>query len=149
MNINDLQPRVFWHGEMWQVREIDFTSKSLWIENSRRHSVIYEDYENIKIDRPVGMIKDRYGKEVMLYENDLLRIDKKFAEKRDTSFMGGYSIIIWNGQDFGFDFWWEGERLRFMRIMENRDDYDVQLIGNVHENPDLAPEWWRHKNANS
>lgn len=153
MNISELQPRVFYRGEIWQVKEIDFNSKSIWIENagtSNRSRVIFEEHETFKIDRPVGIITDRHGKEVMAFEKDIIRAFSYIDEEEPENNSFDDSVITWCGADeyFAFDaIPREDVDCNYLSyILSDSEIKGVEIIGNVHENPELAPEGWKNGN---
>ena len=72
-------------------------------------------------------LKDKYGKDI--YEGDIIRYYEEWTDRTETmEVKWANNPPIWHG-------WYAGNRL--VNILNPKLYSDVEIIGNIHENPEL------------
>ena len=128
-------------------REIKFR---VWNKNTNKYEYAELDYYFV-IDQRIKAyeyeqytgLKDKNGKEI--YEGDIVNIcgiactnDSEMACIMDTN-----SVVLWDKRYARFDVKdkpeskdWDYRRRRYY-LFTDRDRDDIEVIGNIHENPEL------------
>lgn len=115
-----------WHIEehkMYSVYELDIFRS--WIYGARRGKSRGDWWSNWKLMQFTGL-RDKNGKEI--YDGDILNHPDRFSE--DTL------VIEWVYDRWSIVEYYKGE----VNHMADYKFYDCEIIGNIHENPELLKE---------
>lgn len=115
--------------EMWPVHAIVYDNKTVWVEepDDEDPSGLWE-FDDVIVMQSTGL-KDKNGKEI--FEGDIVQFEDCYIE---TDFIcSNRGIVKWSQGGFTITD-------RFSVKMEDLldgDSLDVEIIGNIYENPEL------------
>lgn len=127
----DIGEKIIQKGD-WVYGGIAFDSKRVWIDTPYIGQVIVDDNT---IGQFTGL-HDRAGIEI--YESDIIKITRKKIIKNKVLQMKPITAIVeWSEEYLTYVLITTSVKDAFESLADYLNEYDIEVIGNVNENPEL------------